>query len=73
MERARAWYDSAEYRAIRPLRTRNSVATVILAEGVPGTHRGRNLLKHRSGNSWGMGPDGDVNAKASELESDADL
>lgn len=46
MNRAKAWYDSAAYQAILPLRTRNSVATVILAEGVPETHRGRDLLKH---------------------------
>lgn len=45
MARARGWYDSAAYRAIKPLRTRNSVAAVILAEGVPETHRGRDLLK----------------------------
>ena len=45
MKRARGWYDSTAYRAIKPLRTRNSVATVILAESVPETHRGRDLLK----------------------------
>ena len=45
MDRARGWYSSAAYQAIKPLRTRNSAATVILTEGVPETHRGRDLLR----------------------------
>ncbi|GAA1535621.1 uncharacterized protein (DUF1330 family) [Microbacterium ginsengiterrae] len=32
---ARAWYDSAEYQAIIPLRTRNSHAILAIVEGVP--------------------------------------
>ncbi len=45
MDHARGWYGSAAYRAIKPLRTRNSATTVFLAEGLSETHRGRDLLK----------------------------
>lgn len=44
-ERAEAWYRSAAYQAIQPLRAQNSVATVTLVAGVPDTHKGRDLLR----------------------------
>lgn len=34
MEDARNWYDSPAYRAIRPLRTDNSISDLILVDGV---------------------------------------
>lgn len=36
---ARAWYDSAAYQAILPLRTRNSQGIVAIVEGVPAGYR----------------------------------
>ena len=32
---AMAWYDSAAYRAIRPLRTRNAISDIILIDRLP--------------------------------------
>ncbi|MDI1282816.1 MAG: DUF1330 domain-containing protein [Reyranella sp.] len=32
---ATAWYDSAAYRAIRPLRTRNAISDIILIDHLP--------------------------------------
>ncbi|MCC9308067.1 DUF1330 domain-containing protein [Kitasatospora sp. RB6PN24] len=46
LERARAWYDSPEYREILPLRTDNSVGDVLLVGGVPEGYRGADSLKH---------------------------
>jgi uncharacterized protein (DUF1330 family) len=43
-QRARAWYDSERYRAIQPLRTRNSEADVILIDGVSEDHRATDVL-----------------------------
>ena len=34
MDQAKRWYDSEEYRALKPLRMRTSKANVILVEGV---------------------------------------
>ena len=39
LERARAWYDSAAYQAILPLRTRNSEGFAVLLDGVPDGYR----------------------------------
>jgi uncharacterized protein (DUF1330 family) len=36
LARAREWYDSPEYQALRPIRQANSRAQVALFEGVPG-------------------------------------
>jgi|SRR5947208_733613 len=33
-EQAKAWYDSKEYQAIRPIRTGASKGTVLIAEGI---------------------------------------
>ncbi len=35
IEQARAWWDSAAYREIAPLRSRNIGGDIILVEGVP--------------------------------------
>lgn len=34
-ERARAWYDSAAYRAIRPIRQASATSRVFIVEGIP--------------------------------------
>jgi uncharacterized protein (DUF1330 family) len=39
LDAARAWYDSAEYQAILPLRTRNSDGGAALLPGVPAGYR----------------------------------
>ena len=39
LEQARAWYASPAYRAILPLRTRNSDGTAVLLDGVPPGYR----------------------------------
>jgi uncharacterized protein (DUF1330 family) len=44
MERARAWYDSPEYRAILPLRTENSRGTAMLVQGVEPGYRATDFL-----------------------------
>lgn len=45
LEQARTWYDSAEYRAIRPLRVNSSQPTDVLVDGVAAGHRSSDLLK----------------------------
>ena len=50
MDQARAWYDSAAYQAILPLRTRHVEADVILVEGVaPDYHASHMAAKMRAG------------------------
>jgi uncharacterized protein (DUF1330 family) len=44
LEIASRWYDSPAYRAIKPLRTANSVGTVFLVQGVPSDHRATDIL-----------------------------
>ncbi|MBC7801513.1 MAG: DUF1330 domain-containing protein [Gemmatimonadaceae bacterium] len=44
LDRARAWYRSAAYQAILPLRTRNARCWAILADGVVAGHRAVDLL-----------------------------
>lgn len=44
LELASRWYDSPAYRAIKPLRTANSVGTVFLVQGVPSDHRATDIL-----------------------------
>ena len=44
MARARAWYDSAAYGAIKRLRTENTVGTLLLVEGVAEGHRATDIL-----------------------------
>jgi uncharacterized protein (DUF1330 family) len=46
--RARGWYDSPAYRAILPLRTRNSRGTAILVDGVGPEHRATDVLRPAS-------------------------
>jgi uncharacterized protein (DUF1330 family) len=41
---ARAWYESAAYQEILPLRTDNAVGEVILVDGVSGDHRATDVL-----------------------------
>lgn len=36
LAKARAWYDSPAYRALRPLRQRSGVSNVYILEGLPG-------------------------------------
>ncbi len=43
-EQARAWYKSSAYQEILPLRTNNSDADVILANGVSEGHRATDVL-----------------------------
>lgn len=43
-ERARAWYASPAYAAIKALRTENSRGDVILIDGVPEDHRATDVL-----------------------------
>ncbi len=43
LDRARAWYASAGYQAILPLRLRNSDGDAILVQGVPEGYRAANL------------------------------
>lgn len=43
-EHAHAWYGSAAYREILPLRTRNSEADVIFIETVPADHKATDVL-----------------------------
>ncbi len=43
-DRARAWYSSAAYQDILPLRTDNSEGDVIFADGVPQGHRATDIL-----------------------------
>ena len=42
---ARAWYDSPAYRAILPLRTKNSDSTVFVIEGVDRDHVATDVLR----------------------------
>ncbi|KAA6459107.1 DUF1330 domain-containing protein [Acidobacteria bacterium AB60] len=42
--KARGWYNSAAYQAIRPLRTDNSQGDVILVNTVPPGHRALDVL-----------------------------
>ncbi|AEW96699.1 MULTISPECIES: DUF1330 domain-containing protein [Streptomycetaceae] len=44
MDSARRWYASPEYQEILPLRTRNIVMDVILAEGVPEGYRAEEAI-----------------------------
>jgi uncharacterized protein (DUF1330 family) len=44
MEMAKAWYPSAAYQAILPLRTRHSDITAALIEGLPEGYRAVDLL-----------------------------
>ncbi|GAB6899582.1 DUF1330 domain-containing protein [Kineosporia succinea] len=41
---ARDWYDSPGYRAILPLRTRNSAGSVIIVDGVTRPHAATDIL-----------------------------
>lgn len=41
---ARAWYDSADYQALIPLRTDNSVSIAALVEGVPAGYQATDKL-----------------------------
>ena len=43
-KRAHAWYGSAAYRSILPLRTRNSEADVIFIETVPEDHKATDVI-----------------------------
>jgi uncharacterized protein (DUF1330 family) len=43
-DRARAWYRSAAYRAILPLRTDNSDGDVLIVDGVSEGHRATDVL-----------------------------
>ncbi|WP_214401469.1 DUF1330 domain-containing protein [Pseudonocardia lacus] len=43
-DRAHGWYDSAAYREILPLRTRNSRGTAILVDGVGPEHLATDVL-----------------------------
>ncbi|HWM08520.1 MAG TPA: DUF1330 domain-containing protein [Solirubrobacteraceae bacterium] len=43
-EQATAWYESAAYQAIMPLRTRHLVGPVILMDGVRAGHRATDVL-----------------------------
>ena len=42
---ATAWYESPAYQAILPLRTDNSVGTVLLIDGVDDDHRATDVLE----------------------------
>lgn len=43
-ERASAWYNSAAYQEILPLRTSNSDGDVIIVDGVSANHRSTDIL-----------------------------
>ena len=43
-ERATAWYESAEYQEILPLRTRNAEGIAVLVDGVDPDHRATDVL-----------------------------
>ncbi|MBY8883526.1 DUF1330 domain-containing protein [Streptomyces sp. PTM05] len=45
-ERLRAWYDSAAYREILPLRTDHMDADIVFAQGVPADYRAASALEH---------------------------
>ena len=44
IELAKAWYDSAAYSAIRPLRTEHTEGDVLLVQGVRDGHKASDLL-----------------------------
>jgi len=44
LEHAKAWYDSASYRAIRPLRQNNTAGDVFLVSGVSDAHKATGIL-----------------------------
>ena len=44
LERASAWYSSAAYQQILPLRTESCDGTVVLVDGVPPDHRAIDIL-----------------------------
>lgn len=44
MERARQWYRSSAYQAIKPLRADNTDGVIFLVEGVGDSHRATDLL-----------------------------
>ncbi|WP_433284221.1 DUF1330 domain-containing protein [Pseudonocardia sp. CA-142604] len=44
-QQAQDWYDSPAYRAILPLRTENSIADVLLVDGVGPDHRATDVLR----------------------------
>jgi uncharacterized protein (DUF1330 family) len=46
--RARAWYGSAAYRTILPLRTENSDSDVVFVDAVPANHRATDVLSTSS-------------------------
>ena len=49
---ARAWYDSAAYRAILPLRTRHAEADTILVEGVETDHDSAIMAAQLRATGW---------------------
>jgi uncharacterized protein (DUF1330 family) len=44
MSRARAWYESAPYQAIKRLRSDNAEGEIVLMDGVPAEHRATDIL-----------------------------
>jgi uncharacterized protein (DUF1330 family) len=44
LQQARGWYESDAYKAIRPLRTRNTDGDVFLVAGVADDHKGTDIL-----------------------------
>lgn len=44
LELASDWYESPVYRAIKPLRTANSIGTIFLVQGVSSSHRAIDIL-----------------------------
>ena len=44
-DQAQAWYDSAAYQEILPLRTENSSSTVFIVDGVGEDHRATDVLR----------------------------
>ncbi|MEU1629780.1 DUF1330 domain-containing protein [Streptomyces sp. NPDC020096] len=46
LDRARAWYTSAAYQEILPLRTANSESDLVFIQGVSAEHRATELLAH---------------------------
>jgi uncharacterized protein (DUF1330 family) len=41
---AQAWYDSAAYRSILPLRADHARGDVVIVDGVPPSHRATDIL-----------------------------
>ena len=56
LAQARNWYDSLEYRAILPLRTRHIASDTILVDGVEADHDSADMAAQLRAAGWLQAP-----------------